>query len=563
MEKEAQILVTGKIRTQSAFICLTFYYLCSRNNQAVMKYPIGTQTFSTIIEEGMVYVDKTDLVYNLAQKHICFLCRPRRFGKSLLISTLESYFKGEKELFKGLKIEELETDWMQYPVFRIDFANGDYSKPETLDNILNGRLELWEREYGRLLDITERGMRFQNVLKMAHEKTGRKCVVLIDEYDKPLLDVLLTPQENENRKILKDFYGTFKVADEHLRFVLLTGVTKFSQVSVFSGFNQPEDISMNPKFDALCGITKDELTEYFDGEIDAMAKELGYPKDEMYRYLKRQYDGYHFSEGLSEDGSPKKVMLDIFNPFSVLNALNDRKIGDYWFKSGTPTYLMRLLDRNKTNMREILSRQYESSYFMDYKADVEDPLAMIYQSGYLTIKGYEDLDSTYFYTLDYPNIEVKKGFVALLANDYFKTTNVQQPLALTVNKAFRQGRIDDLRDELSSFFASIPYNANYQERVWSYESHYHYTLYLIFRLLSCYATLTEKENSRGRADVIVETNDYVYIFEFKLDGTAAEALKQIENKGYAEPYAADSRKLFRIGVGFSSEKKNITEWEVI
>ncbi len=516
-----------------------------------MKYPIGTQTFSKIIENGMVYVDKTDLVYNLAQKNICFLCRPRRFGKSLLISTLESYFKGKKELFKGLKIEELEKEWVKYPVFRIDFANGDYSKPETLDNILKGRLELWEREYGRLLDTPERGMRFQNVLKMAHEKTGRKAVVLIDEYDKPLLDVLMEPQENENRKILKDFYGTFKVADEHLRFVLLTGVTKFSQVSVFSGFNQPEDISMKREFDALCGITKDEFVSYFDEEIGKMADEFKCTKEEMYAELKRQYDGYHFSE----------KMIDIFNPYSVLNALNDRKLDDYWFATGTPTYLMRLLDRGKTNMQEIVSKQYGRSYFMDYKADTEDPLAMIYQGGYLTIKEYNQKRQQY--RLDFPNNEVRNGFVTLLANNYCGQRNDPQNLVLDINDMLDECRLDDMRDALSGFFASIPYDANYQERAWSYESHYHYTLYLIFRLLSCYTTFTEKENSRGRADIIVETADYVYIFEFKLDGTAAEALKQIDDKGYAEPYAADSRKLFKIGVGFSSEKKNITEWSVV
>ena len=517
-----------------------------------MKYPIGTQTFSKIIENGMVYVDKTDLVYNLAQKNICFLCRPRRFGKSLLISTLESYFKGEKDLFKGLKIEELEKDWTQYPVFRIDFAQGGYGVEGDLKKEIDKRLTQWERQLGIEKQIDKSGSRFSDILAEAHRQTGRKCVVLIDEYDKPLLDVLMEPMEAENRAVLKEFYGTFKAADEHLRFVLLTGVTKFSQVSVFSGFNQPEDISMKSEFDALCGITKDELVSYFDDEIEAMAEKKKCSKEEMYIRLKKQYDGYHFSE----------EMLDIFNPYSVLNALNDKSLDEYWFATGTPTYLVKLLDRNKTNIQEILNRQYEKSYFMDYKADAEDPLAMIYQSGYLTIKGYESVGGTYFYTLDFPNVEVKKGFVALLANDYFKMTNVQQPLALTINKALMQGRTDDLRDELSSFLASIPYDANYQERVWSYESHYHYTLYLIFRLLSCYTTLTEKANSRGRADIIVETNDYVYIFEFKLDGTAAEALKQIDDKGYAEPYAADSRKLFKIGVGFSSEKKNINEWEV-
>ncbi|MDO5342892.1 MAG: ATP-binding protein [Bacteroidia bacterium] len=528
-----------------------------------MKYPIGTQTFSKIIEEGMVYVDKTALIYQLAQKNICFLCRPRRFGKSLLISTLESYFKGEKELFKGLEMEKLEKDWIKYPVFRVDFAQGGFEDTEGLKETISSYLNSWEELYGIENRYEKPGLRFAKILGEAHRQTGQKAVVLIDEYDKPLLDVLMEPMEAENRSVLKEFYGTFKVADEHLRFVLLTGVTKFSQVSVFSGFNQPEDISMNPRFDALCGITKDELVSYFDPEIAVMAKKYGCTKDEMYLLLKKQYDGYHFSEGMWDEESLKEEMLDIFNPYSVLNALNDRELGEYWFKSGTPTYLMRLLDRGKTNMQEILNGDYESSYFMDYKADVEDPLAMIYQSGYLTIKGCERIGYVRFYTLDYPNVEVKKGFVALLANDYFKMNNVQQPLALTINKALMQGRTDDLRDELSAFLASIPYDANYQKREWSYESHYHYTFYLIFRLLSCYTTLTEKANSRGRADIIVETNDYVYIFEFKLDGTAAEALKQIDDKGYAEPYAADSRKVFRIGVAFSSERRNITEWRVV
>ena len=516
-----------------------------------MKYPIGTQTFSTLIEEGMVYVDKTDLVYQLAQKRICFFCRPRRFGKSLLISTLDSYFRGKKELFKGLKIDALEKDWAQYPVFRVDFSNGNFSKSDGLTNFIDDTLNYWEMQYGKTTDTDERGKRFFYLLKKAHEQTGLKAVVLIDEYDKPLLDVLMEPMEEPNRNILKEFYGTFKSADEHLRFVLLTGVTKFSQVSVFSGFNQPEDISMNPDFDALCGITADELARYFDKETDDMAKELECPKQEMLAELKKYYDGYHFS----------KRMTDVYNPFSILNALMKKELGSYWFASGTPTYLMRLIDRNRTNIQEILDRQYESSYFMDYKADVEAPLAMVYQSGYLTIKGYDRKRDQYL--LDFPNNEVRNGFVTLLANSYCGRRNDPKNLVLDINDMLDECRLDDLCDALTGFFASIPYDANYQQRVWSYESHYHYTLYLIFRLLSCYTTLTEKENSRGRADIIVETNDYVYIFEFKLNGTAAEALKQIETKGYAEPYAADSRKLFRIGVGFSSEKKNITDWKVV
>ena len=344
-----------------------------------MKYPIGTQTFKTLIEEGMVYVDKTDLVYQLAQKRICFFCRPRRFGKSLLISTLDSYFKGERELFKGLKIEGLENEWKQYPVFRIDFAQGNFKDPNYIPSTMGNYLDKWEAEYGVVSKYTEIGVRFYNVIAAAHEKTGQKAVILVDEYDKPMLDVLMEPQEQMNRDALKEIYSTFKKADEHIRFVLLTGVTKFSQVSVFSGFNQPEDISMKSEFDALCGITKDELVGYFDDEIAAMAEKRNCSKEEMYVRLKKQYDGYHFSER----------MIDIFNPYSVLNALNDRKIDDYWFATGTPTYLIKLLDRNKTNIKDILSKSYAKKYFMDYKADSEDPLAMIYQSGYLTVKGYD------------------------------------------------------------------------------------------------------------------------------------------------------------------------------
>ena len=516
-----------------------------------MKYPIGRQTFSTLIEGGYVYVDKTDLVYNLAQKDICFLCRPRRFGKSLLLSTLESYFKGEKELFKGLKIEELEKEWKQYPVFRIDFSKGNFKDSSYISSTMSNYLDKWEAEYGVVSKYNEIGVRFSNVIAAAHEKTGRKVVVLVDEYDKPMLDVLMEPQEQLNRDALKEIYSTFKETDEHLRFVLLTGVTKFSQVSVFSGFNQPEDISMDPDFDALCGITKDELVEYFDSEIEAMSLKYKCSKEEMYVRLKKQYDGYHFSEG----------MTDIFNPFSVLNAMSKKKLDDYWFATATPTYLIRLIDRGKTNIKEIVSRSYAKKYFMDYKADTEDPLAMIYQSGYLTIKGYDKEDFTYI--LDFPNNEVRNGFIDLLANDYFHHNGETFSCVLSINKMLKQCRLDDMRDALTGFFASIPYDANYQERAWSYESHYHYTMYLIFTLLSCYTVLTEKANSRGRADIIVETADYVYIFEFKLDGTAAEALKQIEDKGYAEPYAADSRKLFKIGVAFSSEKKNIVEWEVV
>lgn len=518
-----------------------------------MLYPIGTQTFSNLIERNMVYVDKTDLVYRLAQKNVCFLCRPRRFGKSLLLSTLASYFRGEKELFRGLKIESLEKEWKQHPVLHLDFAQGDYSQSDYLTEKMGNWLGKWETDYGVQQTSPKIGIRFANVIAAAHERTGRKVVVLVDEYDKPMLDVLSEPMEQDNRNMLKEIYSTFKAADPHLRFVLLTGVTKFSQVSVFSGFNQPKDISMDSEFDALCGITEAELHSYFEEEIAAMAPQYGIDQDGMFRLFKQRYDGYHFSE----------QMLDVYNPYSVLNALDSKRMDDYWFASGTPSYLMKLLDRDKVDMQAITATKYEKQYFIDYRADRDDPLAMIYQSGYLTVKGVEHTDFGTLFSLDYPNGEVRKGFVTLLSNDYFNQRGECSSLIMSMTMMLREARLDDLRDTLTAFFAGIPYDANRYGRAWSYESHYHYTLYLIFRLLSCYTVFTEKQNSRGRADIVVETPKYVYIFEFKLDGTAREALDQIDAKGYAQPYTADPRPLFKVGVGFSSVQRNISEWETI
>jgi len=518
-----------------------------------MKYPIGCQTFSTIIEERMVYVDKTDLIYDLTQKHICFFSRPRRFGKSLMLSTLKSYFLGKRDLFKGLKVERLENDWKVYPVLHLDFANGNFRRPDGLSDFIEAELKDWEEQYQLDNEIKGFGKRFQKVIEKARTLSGQKVVVLIDEYDKPLLDVLGEPVEQQNRDMLKEFYGTFKTADESLQFVMLTGVTKFSQVSVFSGFNQPEDISMDSRFDALCGITEDELHDYFDDEMSKMAEEYGVSKDRMFQSFKKRYDGYHFS----------MKMRDVYNPFSVMNALSKRQLEDYWFASGTPTYLLKLIDRNRVNVKEILGRSYGRQLFMDYKADVEKPLPMLYQSGYLTIKGGEYTDFDTSYMLGFPNMEVQKGMVALLSNDYFQQDGESLNLVLSVSKMLRECRLDDMRDAFTAFLGSIPYGANQQEKASNFESHYHYTLYLVFRLLSCYTTFTEKQNSRGRADIIVETDSYVYVFEFKLDGSAREALAQIERQGYAEPYLADRRQIIKIGVGFSSEKRSIVEWEKI
>lgn len=514
-----------------------------------MRYPISIQTFETIINGNYVYVDKTDLVYSLAQEHVCFLSRPRRFGKSLLISTLDAYFSGRKELFKGLKMEALEQQWDIYPIFRIDFANGNFSNPDELTLMLEGRVSEWERIYGKDDIYKTLGDRFRYVLEQAAVKTGKKVVVLIDEYDRPLLDVLGEAQEEKNRNILKNFYATFKAADASLRFVLLTGVTKFSQITVFSGFNQPNDISMDSKYDAICGITEAELHTVFADSIAAMAKKLDYNVAEMKAELKKQYDGYHFSNAL----------VDIYNPFSLINAFSKLDIDNYWYKSGTPTYLVKLIEGHNVNMQKLTSRSYESQYFVDYRADAEEPLAMLYQSGYLTIKSY---DKRYReYTLDYPNVEVSKGFVTLMANSYLKKEESEAAYwIVNLDRMLRRGDLAEVKDAFTAFLASIPYEANKDERAKDFETHFQYTFYIIFRLLSCYTTLIEKQNSKGRADIIIESDNDIYIFEFKLDGSAEEALQQIEEKQYALPYLQDSRRLHKIGVNISSTTRTVDEW---
>ena len=500
-----------------------------------MKYPIGIQSFDQIIEDGYVYVDKTGLIYQLVKGgKIYFLSRPRRFGKSLLVSTLKCYFQGRKELFKGLAIDKLETEWAEYPVFHIDFNGTDFTRSGKLDDIIGGTVGTWEKEYGRTTEFEDIGKRFAYVLQQAHKRYGRRCVVLVDEYDKPILDVLDTGYtatidgkerllEDIHREILKSFYSTFKLADENLQFVLLTGVTKFSQVSVFSGFNQPSDISMDEQYETLCGITQEELEHYFAEPIKALAVK--------------------------------------YKVTSLLNAFAKKALRDYWFSSGTPTYLVRLLNHTQEDLNELTGRYYRPEEFVDYKADVEKPLPMIYQSGYLTIKGYDSDFGTFL--LDFPNNEVKSGFVSLVASSYLQPQENLGGWIRSVVVSMRKGDLEQLRKLFTSFLASIPYSMRTKKDEAEKERFFHYTLYLIFRLISVYTIYTEKEQSQGRADCIVETDDYIYIFEFKRDGTADEALTQIEAKGYARPYEADPRTLYKIGVNFSSETGTVEDWKTV
>ena len=529
-----------------------------------MKYPIGIQDFEKIIQNGYVYVDKTDLIYKLVTEgNIFFLSRPRRFGKSLLVSTLENYFLGKKELFQGLAIDSLEKEWAEYPVFHLDFNGKNFTSPMELVDAIETFIGLQEEKYGKSSLAKTYGDRISYVFEKAHEKTGRRAVVLIDEYDKPLLDVMNTgipspvvageikTLEDYNREVLKGLYSVFKLADRHLQFVLLTGVTKFSQISVFSGFNQPDDISYDGRYDGLCGITKEELLSVFKEQIKEIGEANGMTEEETIEKLKRKYDGYHFSEN----------MLDTFNPFSILNCFSKNDFQNYWFSTGTPTYLVRLLSDNRQNINELAGKYYPAAEFVDYKATAQKPLPMLYQSGYFTIKDYDPLFDVY--CLDFPNEEVRSGMVAVLAAEYFRSDNSPSTWLLDVSRALMAGDLDTFKYQLTAFLSNISYRFQRKSDEKECERYFQYTFYLIMQMLGRYNTYVEKETSQGRIDCVLECPEYVYIFEFKLNATAAVALKQIEEKGYALPYAADSRKLFKVGISFSSETGTVNDYDYL
>ena len=528
-----------------------------------MKFPIGIQSFEDIITDGYVYVDKTAYVYSLTHEgKIYFLSRPRRFGKSLLVSTLKNYFLGRKELFKGLAIDKLETEWKQYPVFLFDFNGTDYTESNALANNVTGYIEKLEKQYSvEPNPLYSVGERFADVLAAAHRQAGMRCIVLVDECDKPLLDVMDSSKmvefdgerisiEERNRNVLKALYSTFKKADDDLQFVFLTGVTKFAQISIFSGFNQPEDISMSEQYDAICGITEEELEHYFHKCVEALAVKKKVTAEKMRNILRKQYDGYHFSEALN----------GVYNPFSMLHVFKQQAIRDYWASSGTPSYLVRLLKHFNEGIDEFTSKYYDRAQFIDYRADKEMPLPMIFQSGYLTIKSYDERKDKYL--LDFPNDEVRRGFVTMLANDYFKSREEVGSLTDDLVEALDYADLEKFRVSLTSFLASIPYTSRRSSGEHEMERYFHYTFHLILRIVSTYVVYTEKCQSKGRVDCVIETPKFIYIFEFKLDGTADEALKQIESQGYAREYAADPRKLFKIGCSFSSETGTVGDFAI-
>ena len=512
------------------------------------KLPIGIQSFEKIRTGGFTYIDKTDLIYRLASTNSpYFLSRPRRFGKSLLMSTLEAYFLGKKELFAGLAMETLETEWRKYPVLHLDLNARNYDSKEALIAILNQHLEKWEARYGDEKKERSPEERFTYLIEKIHETSGEQAVVLIDEYDKPLLQTIGNDElQDQYKNILKAFYGALKSADAHLRFVFLTGVTKFGQVSVFSDLNQLKDISMDARYATICGITDKELRRDFQPELEALAANEGLDYEEVCQKMKRMYDGYHFRHN----------MEGLYNPFSVLNALDSLEFGSYWFSTGTPTFLVQLLKKTDYDLRNIEGLELPANQFADYRADADYPIPVIYQSGYLTIKGYDKEFKSY--TLGFPNEEVEYGFLNFLVPYYTGVSSNENLFNIRhfVNE-LRTGNVDAFLTRLRAFFAGIPYELNDKT-----ERHYQAIFYLVFRLLGQYIDVEER-SAKGRADAVVKTKDYVYVFEFKLDGSTEDALKQIDEKGYLLPYSIDQRQLMKIGVSFDSAERNIGEWKIL
>ena len=512
------------------------------------KLPIGIQTFEDIRTQGYLYIDKTALMWKIInQGKPYFFSRPRRFGKSLLISTFEAYFEGRKDLFEGLAISQLEEKWEKHPVLHLDLNAEKYDTAASLNAILSNHLTQWETKYGKGEDEETLSNRFRGVIRRANEQTGKGVVVLVDEYDKPLLQAMHNPELMEAyRTTLKAFYGVLKSADRHLRFIFLTGVTKFSQVSVFSDLNQLNDISLDFDSGTLCGITHEELVINFDPEIETLAKSNGITKEEAIEQMTRQYDGYHFHPAAE----------GVFNPFSVLNAFYKREFGNYWFQTGTPTFLVKSLQEVDYDLRTLMDGvEATVQTFSEYRAESKNPIPLIYQSGYLTIKEFDRRFG--MYTLGFPNDEVRYGFLNFLVPFYTPITDDEKGFYIgKFIHELEKGEIDAFMQRVEAFFADFPYELNDKT-----ERHYQVIVYLIFKLMGQF-TQAEVHSAKGRADAIVQTPDYVYVFEFKLNGTAEEALQQINDKGYANPFKADPRQVMKVGVEFSSETRNVSRWLV-
>lgn len=539
------LLSTGQQRTmRRCYIAMS---------EMIRNLPIGIQSFEKLIRSHYLYVDKTEYIYRLIHSgSTYFLSRPRRFGKSLLLSTMKSYWEGKGELFSGLKIALLEKNdtytQESYPVFYFDFNGINYQQQGALEEALNIQLKRWESHFGREPQDETLSERFQNLLIAANQQTGHRCVILVDEYDKPLLDVVDNPDlQVHNREVFKGFFSTLKSFDAHIQFIFITGVTKFSKISIFSDLNQLEDISFDKDYAGICGITEEELQDTFSPEIDRLASEQNLSKDACLKRLQSIYDGYHFAA----------YGVGVYNPYSLLTALKKRRFGFFWYETGTPTFLVHRLKEMNFDVRHFDDRTLQSSETLlsDYRLDNPDPVPLLYQAGYLTIQ--DDSDPN-VYTLGFPNEEVRCAFLQSLMPEYIENYGSGSGKDIfALKRHVENGDIEGIKNVLIALFGSITYTTNDP----SFEHYFQTVLYITFTLLGQYATC-ELHTNTGRIDCSVEAKNYVYLFECKRDDSAKAALEQIRKNHYADPYAADPRKLFIIGVNFSSTTRQMDGWEV-
>ena len=513
-----------------------------------MLYPIGIQSFEKIRQGGYVYVDKTDLIYKIAKTgQYYFLSRPRRFGKSLLLSTMEAYFKGRKELFDGLAVASLEKDWTEYPVLHLDLSGVAYNQEEVIAKVLSNALCKWEKEYGSENNSDIPGIRFGNVIEAACRKTGRQVVILVDEYDKPVIDNLDRPELRDKiREELRGFYGVMKSKDGRIRLGFLTGVTKIGKMSVFSDLNNLKDISMDARYTDICGVSETDLTDCFAESVRELAEANGLSEEECRQKLALMYDGYHFCEDSA----------GIYNPFSLLNTFDSLKFKEYWFETGTPSFLVKVMRKTSYDVTRLSSDLVGSSLLSDVNTAFLNPVPLLYQSGYLTIKGFDPRFN--LYTLGFPNMEVKDGFLNFLLGYYAPIqSDSTNTLISLMSMDVESGNPESLMTRLDALFA----RTNYQIQG-DCEKDFQYAMYIIIELMGEYVE-TERTTSNGRIDILIKTKDYAYIIEIKTDSTPDEALAQIEEKGYARPFADDPRRVFRIGVNFSTANRRIDGWKII
>ena len=527
------------------------------------KLPIGVQNFEDLRQNEYLYVDKTKYIVQLLRGKVYFLSRPRRFGKSLFLSTLAAYFRGQRELFKGLYIEKAEEElakqegreaWQQYPILYLDFNASNYKETNSLAINLNNHLTAWEKLYGTEPSEQDYSTRFIGIIRRAHAQTGQQVVILIDEYDKALLDTLDDERLNtQYRDVLGAFFSVIKTCDEHLRFSFLTGVTKFSKVSVFSGLNNLRDISQLPDFAAICGISEAELQTNFTSEIEALANKLKLPINETLETLRKRYDGYLFAQ----EGE------NVYNPFSLLNTFASRVLKDYWYATGTPDFLVKYLKEAHYFIPDLEGDVRLDDYGLDkHRADAHDPIPILFQTGYLTIKEY--VAARNYYRLGYPNDEVRYGFLNNLKSSFLP---LDRGLGISIFKFLDDidaQDVDSFMERLQTVFANLPYDTTERTEVKFRERDYQIVVYLVFALLGQY-TATEVVGTTGRADCVVITATTVYVFEFKLwsAGSAEEALQQIIDKGYAAKYASSGKEIILVGASFDEGKRNIKEWKIL